>query len=269
MRQTAFALLTRSVLGVALEMFCALAPCQAQVRGENSEPNKPQSTARGRRMFESHCAGCHGLDGRGGERAPNIVTNSRLKGVSDQTLLQIIRDGIPRRGMPAFNLTLARGQIQEVVAFIRGKSGKQSLSRVSGNPKRGQALFFGKAGCGDCHMISGKGGFLGRELSDYGRDHSPVAILDATVNPNINLSPERQVVVVTTRDGQRLSGVTRNEDNFSLQLLDTNGNFHLLMKSDLADMKREPRSPMPGDYDKRLSARELEDLVSYLASAGR
>ncbi|PYV24338.1 MAG: hypothetical protein DMG24_11735, partial [Acidobacteria bacterium] len=45
---------------------------------------------------------------------------------------------------------------------------------------------------------------------------------------------------------------------------DTKGAFHLLMKSDLASVKREPRSMMPGDYASRLSAKDLDDLVSYV-----
>ena len=72
-------------------------------------------------------------------------------------------------------------------------------------------------------------------------------------------------MTAVTRDGQQWTGIARNEDNFSIQLLDTKGVFHLIMKSDLASLKREPRSLMPGDYESRLSANELQDLVSYLA----
>ncbi len=218
-------------------------------------------------MFESHCAACHGLNGRGGEYAPDIATSPRVRGLSDRALLRIIHQGIPRAGMPGFNLTLTQNQIREVVAFLRRAGGKHSLPRATGNPKRGEALFFGKAGCGDCHMIRGRGGFLGEDLSDYGPDHSPDAIRDAILKPNNSLLPDQQVVMATTLDGQQWVGLARNEDNFSLQLLDTNGNFHLLMKSNLANLKREPRSLMPSDYGTRLSSSELEDIVDYLASA--
>src|SRR5437867_4253971 len=32
-----------------------------------------RSIADGRQVFESRCAGCHGMDGRGAERAPDIA----------------------------------------------------------------------------------------------------------------------------------------------------------------------------------------------------
>ena len=72
-------------------------------------------------------------------------------------------------------------------------------------------------------------------------------------------------MTAVTRDGQQWTGIARNEDNFSIQLLDTKGVFHLIMKSDLASLKREPRSLMPDDYGARLSSSELDDLVAYLA----
>jgi putative heme-binding domain-containing protein len=278
MRQTESisARLLGSVLRLALIALVFPSPGKAQDQEatKKTRVTKPPPASAGRRVFESRCAACHGPNGRGGEHAPAIVVNPNLRAVSDQTLFQIIRDGIPRRGMPGFNSVLTQGQIHEVVVFLRhaahsespAATGRRPLTASRGEPKRGEALFFGKAGCGDCHSLGGRGGFLGQDLSGYGRDLSPGIIREAIVNPNHNLSRDRQVVLATTRDGREFTGIARNEDNFSVQLLDRNGDFHLLMKSDLADLKHEPRSLMPHDYSARLSATELEDLVSYLAT---
>lgn len=265
-----------SVLRLALIALAFWSPGKAQVRkaAEKARVTKPPLGSTGRRVFESRCAACHGVNGRGGEHAPDLVANPNLRAVSDQVLFQIIRDGIPRRGMPGFNFVLTQGQIHQVVAFLRhaahaespAATGRRGFATSSGEPKRGEALFFGKAGCGDCHGVGGRGGFLGPDLSGYGGDHSPGRIREAILNPNDNLSRDRQLVLATTRDGREFTGVARNEDNFSVQLLDRNGNFHLLMKSDLADLKHEPGSLMPRDYRARLSPTELEDLVSYLAT---
>ena len=73
-------------------------------------------------------------------------------------------------------------------------------------------------------------------------------------------------VTVATRAGQTITGVLRNEDNFSLQLQSLDGAFHLLMKSDVASMTRDSNSLMPADYGSTLSASELNDLVSFLMS---
>jgi putative heme-binding domain-containing protein len=173
--------------------------------------------------------------------------------------------------MPAFGPLLQRDEIRAVVGYMRRAGGQGGTAWVPGDQARGESLFFGKAGCGDCHMVRGKGGFLGADLSGYGRDHSPAQILrvilhpDAGLHPGAGPGPGPAAVTAVTRNGQQWIGVARNEDNFSIQLLDANGVFHLIMKSDLASLKREPRSLMPGDYGSRLSVRELQDLVGYLA----
>ena len=242
-----------------------LNPGRAETRGHRPTSIAPQSSPRGRETFRSRCAACHGLDGRGGEHGPDIVTSPKVRGISDRALFAIITHGIPRAGMPAFGLLLEPDEIGAVVGYIRRAGSKGATARVPGDPARGESLFFGKADCGDCHMVRGKGGFLGADLSDYGRDHSPAQILRAILHPDAGSLPGPEAMTAVTRDGQQWTGIARNEDNFSIQLLDTKGVFHLIMKSDLASLKREPRSLMPDDYGSRLSSIELQDLVSYVA----
>ncbi len=257
-------------LAVGLAFLNSLGALDSSAAEKREAPPKARPASEGRKLFESRCAACHGLDGRGGERAPDIVTNP----VPDETLREVIRHGIPRRGMPAFGFLLAPAELRQVMAFVQSSgralagagAHRPHPAALRGNPQQGEALFFGKAGCADCHSSGGKGGFLGTDLSGYGRRHAPGTIRDAILNPNRDLSPEQETVVATTRDGQQLLGLARNEDNFSVQLLDTEGHFHFLMKSDLADLKREPRSLMPADYATRLSPAELDDLVSYLVA---
>ena len=69
------------------------------------------------------------------------------------------------------------------------------------------------------------------------------------------------------RDSQKLSGIIRNEDNFSLQLQSFDGSFHLLNKSDVNKFEFLPDPIMPKDYGTTLSSSEIDDLVSYLVTA--
>ena len=78
------------------------------------------------------------------------------------------------------------------------------------------------------------------------------------------LEQRDHAVSVVTRGGEKFTGLARNEDNFSLQLQTPDGAFHLFVKSDLERIDHLPGSPMPADYSKRLSAREMNDLVSFL-----
>jgi cytochrome c oxidase cbb3-type subunit III len=227
----------------------------------------PGPAERGKQSFVSRCGRCHGVDGRGGEHAPNIATNPRVQDMTDAELDRLIRNGLPAQGMPAFS-TLGPAEIKAVIAYLRVLQGQQAAPVVNGNPARGKGLFFGSAGCSGCHMVHGEGGFMGPDLSRCARARSPAEIREAIVNPGAASDSGSSVVAVTGRDGGTLTGIVRNEDNFSLQLQTPDGAFHLPMKSDLASLRREPRSFMPSDYGTRLSAADVTDLVSFIVNIG-
>jgi len=244
----------------------------AQENAERS-PSKSggQGTAAasaGRKSYETHCSMCHGLDARGGEHAPGIANSRDVQGKSDKALFQIIRGGLPAAGMPSFP-TLPENEVESVVKYLRTLGGAASAENVSGDPLRGEKLFFGQAHCSDCHMMAGNGGFIGPDLSDFAIAHSPQKIREAIVRPDQTLLPGQQVINVETANGERLSGLVRNEDNFSMQLQGIDGKFHLLRKSEITKVENTGHSLMPADYGTRLSSAELDDLVSFIARSGR
>ena len=214
-------------------------------------------------MFESVCATCHGLDGRGGERGPNIAKRAEVQQLSDEETLHILQAGIPAAGMPAFG-ALGVPKLQAVMAYLRILQGGSKAASIPGDSQRGKSIFFGKAGCASCHMINGSGGFFGADLSSYGSNASMEEIRNAITDPDKDLDPRARTVLVTTREGRQFTGIARNEDNFSLQLQSLDGTFHLFAKSDLEHLEYQPISLMPSDYGSVLGASELNDLVSYL-----
>lgn len=218
----------------------------------------------GQSLYQSNCAGCHGLDGRGGEHAPNIATVQRVQQLTDAALLRIIRDGLPAAGMPAFGSRLKSEQLSSVADYLRSLQGERKTGSLPGNPEAGHTLFFNKAGCSECHMVAGKGGFIAGDLSSYAASRSVEQIRKAVLDPNNNLDPRHPVATVVTQNGQRYTGVIRNEDNSSLQLQARDGAFHLFDKSTLASIVREKKSLMPADYGAKLSPSDVNDLISYL-----
>jgi cytochrome c oxidase cbb3-type subunit III len=118
-------------------------------------------------LFEFNCAGCHGLDGRGGEKGPNIATRPEISGRSDDEILAILRHGVPGAGMPAFS-RLGDKKLEAVVRHLRSLQGLNGKTDLAGNTDEGRKLFFKDGGCATCHMINGAGGFLGSDLSTYG-----------------------------------------------------------------------------------------------------
>ena len=232
----------------------------------NSKPADAGS-AQGKQSFVSHCGGCHGMDGRGGEHAPDIATSPIVQAFSEARLERIVQNGIPSHGMPGFD-NLGPAGVKAVAEYLVILQGKRATMTVAGNPLQGRRLFFGRAGCSTCHMIQGRGGFLGPDLTEYSRTHSAQEMKDAVVEPDKNLSPRQDTVVAVTRDGVSLTGIARNEDNFSVQMQTPDGSFHLFMKSDLAAFHHLHRSLMPSDYASKLSANEINDIISFLAEMG-
>ena len=170
--------------------------------------------------------------------------------------------------MPAFR-SLGAAQTQGLVRYLRSLQGQAAPVAFPGDPDRGKELFFGKPGCSQCHMANGEGGFIGSDLSSYTGPRSVDSIRGAIADPDKTLDQRKRTVLVTTRDGQTLTGLARNEDNFSLQVQTLDGAFHLFLKSELRKIDYQPRSLMPNDYGSRLTRQEMDDLVSYLMSIVR
>jgi cytochrome c oxidase cbb3-type subunit 3 len=222
----------------------------------------------GRRVFATSCSACHGLDGRGSERGPDIATRREVQRLADDSLQRIVRDGVTGTGMPSFR-SLGSPRIDAVVRYLRTLQGRSATAVLPGDPKLGKILYFGKAECSQCHMMNGDGGFIASDLSSYASSRSPADIRSAITDPNKNIDPKARIIVVTTADGKTQTGIARNEDNFSLQLQTTDGSFHFLTKSEVRSIERQPRSLMPDDYQLRLTSKEIDHLVSFLMTTGR
>jgi len=72
---------------------------------------------KGRKLYNSHCALCHGMGGQATmPGAPNFARQERIL-VPDFTLLAAIRSG--KNAMPAFQGILTDRDILDVIAYIR------------------------------------------------------------------------------------------------------------------------------------------------------
>ena len=249
----------------------ALLACASSIAQQSTAPKtaSPIALQTGKRIWTASCAGCHGLDGRGGEHAPNIATKPEALHLSDAEIFRIVHDGSPSMAMPSFGSSLDNTKISAVVSYLRSLQGGLSSESLPGDPQAGATLFYGKAGCAECHVAGTAGGFMGSDLTEYPRTHSIGEIRETITNPNKDLDPRKRIAVVITLGGEKFTGIARNEDNFSLQLQTSDGTFHLFLKSDLQKFEYQPESLMPSDYGSRLSSDELNDLISFLMRTAR
>src|SRR5271169_1893928 len=233
--------------------------------------------------FRINCALCHGLGARGGGRGPDLTRAQKKHTHSDADMFQVISNGIPGTAMPA-NGTNGQGvgmtdeEIWQIIAYIRSQEVK-APSQPLGNAAHGKDLFFGDANCSLCHMVGGKGGRVGPDLTAVGGSRTREAIIDSVRNPSRRLAwglteatkefpQEYESVRVVTTDGKEIKGVILNEDSFSLQIIDMNERIHLLEKNSLHSFHKSRESAMPKYNADTLSDKDLEDIVGYLISVG-
>ncbi|MCU1296166.1 MAG: cytochrome c class [Acidobacteriaceae bacterium] len=256
-----------SLLAIALLLFGSIVFCESQTQSHSSHPKSKVDPAKGQQVFVSICAGCHGLDGRGAERAPNIAANPKVQQLSDTQLSAVIANGVHGTAMPPFR-SLGTASINSVVAYLRTLQDSGAAAVLPGDPAKGKSIFFGKAGCSSCHMAEGAGGFLGADLSGYAGNHSIEELRGAIADPVNNTDWRRSDLVAVTQDGQSVSGIARNQDNFSVQLQTADGQFHFFERSQLRSLEHQAKPVMPSDYASTLSREEIDHLISYLMNIG-
>jgi cytochrome c oxidase cbb3-type subunit III len=235
---------------------------QKSKQGADSSASARASLENGRQLFESTCATCHGLDGRGAERGPNIATRPEVRRRSDAEISGILQRGVPAAGMPSFG-ALGAAKLKSITAYLRSLQGLDHQVLVSGDAAKGKELFFAKGSCADCHMVNGTGGFLGSDLSIYGGITSVEQMREQIANHD--QSPRTRIAAVSTHDGQTFTGFARNEDNFSLQLQSLDGKFHFFDKSAITGIDYQQGPATAG----KQTPNDLDSLISYLVGTAR
>jgi len=269
------------LVGAALFVICASAP-RLFAQEKNPYAGDAKVAKLGEYQFRSNCAFCHGLGAKGGGRGPDLTRANKRHGTSDAEIFHNIHDGIPGTAMPAatnggIGVGMSDEEIWQVVTYIRSVEKKVSAAET-GDAAHGKELFFGAAACGTCHMVNGKGGRLGPDLSSVGSSRSIEALVESMRNPSKRLaegiyeplkdySQEYETVTVVTSEGTKLQGVVLNEDSFTVQMLDTREQLHSFEKAKLRSYEKTRESLMPAYDTKTLPDKDLKDLIAFLLAA--
>jgi putative heme-binding domain-containing protein len=240
-----------------LGLWCALA-LSAQVKA----PTDAASLKEGHTLYEFHCAFCHGKGDDG--MAANLMTPNLVHAPTDAALVNIIRNGISGSDMPPA-LGMSDEEMLKVAGYVRSL-GRSAPTSVTGDKAKGKALYEGKGGCANCHMIEGKGGRMGPDLTLIGAMRSPSNLKTSIVEPDAAMVGGWTMVRVALKNGQRVNGIRLNEDNFHISLRDGRGQIRTIAKEDATSIQRDlTKSSMPS-YAKVFNESEMTDLIAYLFS---
>jgi putative heme-binding domain-containing protein len=240
-------------------VLCALQLFAAHAERGNPYEQDENAIKTGAALFAARCADCHGPDAKG-NRGPDL-TRVWLAGGSDDRVFGSIRSGVAGSIMPPS--AAPDTELWAIVAYLRSISTVPPFA-ASGDATRGRALF--DAQCTECHRVGAVGGTLGPELTRIAEMRSREAVELAIREPNASVALGFRAVTLVTRRGERIQGVAKNEDAFSIQVATVDERLRAFRKADLSSLTRDTQSLMPVYGSERLSDAELVDLVAYLGT---
>ncbi len=92
------------------------APARAASR-QNPYEGQTEAVLAGRKLFRRHCADCHGPEGRGQGKAPNLHSTV-VQRVSPGALFWFLKNGSLREGMPSWS-RLPDERLWQLVSFLK------------------------------------------------------------------------------------------------------------------------------------------------------
>ncbi|MBT6154647.1 MAG: c-type cytochrome [Planctomycetaceae bacterium] len=144
----------------------------------------------------------------------------------------------------------------------------QLALKGTGSVRRGQEVFVNveKSLCMKCHRLGEKGGKIGPDLTGVGSRFSRVHLIESILEPSRAIAPSYGTYVVVTTGGQVHTGVKTSETADVMTLGTTEGKTIEIVRREIEAIRRQEKSTMPEDVEKRLSEREFLDLIAFLLS---
>jgi alcohol dehydrogenase (cytochrome c) len=222
-------------------------------------PPPLSEAARGSALFQLRCSDCHGVDAKG-VHGPDL-TALFANGATEARVFETIRRGVPGTEMPSSNAP--DEEIRAIVAYLRTFV-TAPTGVVRADTSHGERVF--SASCSSCHRVDGRGGALGPDLSRIGASRSRELLTREIRDASAAITPGYQPVTLVLKDGQRVRGARKNEDAYSIQIMDMRQRLQGYIKADLRDVINEKTSLMPDFKADRLSDSDLNDVLGYLGT---
>ncbi len=140
-----------------------------------------------------------------------------------------------------------------------------SLLEGAGDPDRGRRVFYSSASlCATCHVVGGRGGDLGPDLSNVGKSKDRKGLISSILVPSEEMSPEWQGWFLEMNDGTRYEGRQIDVGEKQIKLYTQAEGFIQVQKAQVANYGMSDSSLMPSGLEQRLTNQELTDLLAFL-----
>lgn len=241
----------------------SIAPIPADLPTKNPLEGSAEAIRAGTTLYRQKCADCHGMNGTG-VRGPDL-TQVWATGRTDAGLFRTVRLGVPGTEMPpvgGYGGT-SNEEIWKILSYLRTLAAPAPSDPPRGNAENGERIF--RANCAACHRVGGRGGRLGPDLSRVGLSRTREGLRRQIRGAVEDFRPGYEPVTLTTSAGRQIRGVKKNEDVFSVQIMDTGERIQGYLREDLRGVTYDKKSAMPVYGVDTLSENDLDDLLAYLA----
>ncbi len=195
-----------------------------------------------------------------------------------ETLLNAIKSNvIPRKHVPAHvarSLSFILGdRFVEVFGDVRQLAEdrvklmakyKKMLSPealADADAAKGRVIF--KKTCASCHLLYGKGGKVGPDLTGSNRANLDYILLNS-VDPSYDVPEGYKMVIIETVDGLVLNGVIDEENSQRVILKTAEKPKVVVLKSDIDYRQVSSKSIMPDGQLDQMKPPEVANLIKYL-----
>ncbi|MFN9267247.1 MAG: HEAT repeat domain-containing protein [Planctomycetaceae bacterium] len=201
-----------------------------------------------------------------GEQGLDLLTGALqrgLEGGEPAGVLLDLREAARARGAESLKPLLARFTAADESHPLKSSR----LALEGGDARRGERIFFEKAevSCLRCHVVRGRGGKVGPELTKIAADKTRGELLESIVLPNQTIAKGFEAMLLLTTSGRQVVGVLREEDDRQVTLVTAEGVVVSVPKPEIEEQVRT-KSAMPEDLAGKLTPFELRDLVEYLTT---
>jgi putative heme-binding domain-containing protein len=136
------------------------------------------------------------------------------------------------------------------------------IAKLAGDEARGKAAV---GVCYACHRIAGTGVEFGPELTEYGKQQTREAIIEAIAKPSASISHGYEGSIVKTKDGLTITGMAvASGDPVLMKCM--GGVIQTIPRARIQSMGQMDRSLMYEPAMLGLTGQSIADVVAYLKS---
>ena len=220
----------------------------------------PEVVERGKGLYTSSCAFCHGANATGGESGPNLVRSIIVlhdKGTG-AAIGPVLLAGRPEKGMPKFSLS--PDQIRDLAGFLLSRQNAAADRRtyrvefaISGDSARGKQFF--ASHCAACHSSI-------ESFRSVVQAKEPAEVQDLFLMP----AGIKMQARVTTASGESFSGELVQFDDFDVTIRNKSGVVRSWTLGGSQQVKIEVTDPLQGHREllPQYSDRDIHDILAYL-----